>query len=83
MDLVVVYNAPSLELAEMLRELLENEHIPAMVRSVGLPPYIAASSADILVPAEREEEARRAVAAFLTGAPEGPSGSGHEPGGGR
>lgn len=54
----------------MIRGFLENEGLTVFVRSPYLPPYIAIDAADILVPVEQEEEARRAIGAFLEGFPD-------------
>lgn len=59
----------------MIRGFLEHEGLTVFVRSPHLPPYIAIDQADILVPAEEEAEARRAIGAFLAGAPGGDGGA--------
>ncbi len=71
-DLVVVFVAANRPVADMIIEFLGNEGIPAMARSPGLSPSIGVDIAvEILVSSEREDEARRAISAFLEGTPEG------------
>ncbi len=71
-DLVVVYVATNRPVAEMVVDFLSQEGIPAMARAPGLPPFIGVDVAvEILVASDREDEARRAIAAFLEGTPEG------------
>jgi len=64
-DLVKVLTAPNLAVAEMIREVLENEGVPAFVRPPRLSPYIGVDEADILVSPEKVEKARRIIAAHL------------------
>lgn len=68
---VVIYVAANDAVADMIVDFLAAEGITAMTRSVGLPPAIVPGlGVEILVSAEVEEEARRALDAFLEGMPE-------------
>jgi len=71
-DLVVIFVAANRPVADMIIEFLGNEGILAMARSPGLPSFIGGDMAvEILVSSEQEDEARRAISAFLEGTPEG------------
>ncbi|HSW09289.1 MAG TPA: DUF2007 domain-containing protein [Bacillota bacterium] len=54
---VVVRVASSLALAEMLEEILTNEGILVMLRSLGPPQMGAASPVEVLVPSAEAEDA--------------------------
>ncbi len=66
-DVVVVYTAPNLLVAEMIKDFLQAEGIWAALRSRGLSPFIGVDQVEVLVPPEKEEEARLVVAAYLEG----------------
>lgn len=53
----VIYIAPNLPVADMLKELLESEGILVMQRTVGVPHMGASSSVELLVPESEAEEA--------------------------
>lgn len=78
-DWVVVFVAANRAVADMVVDFLSHEGIRATARSPGLPPYIGVDmNVEVLVAPEQEDEARRALGAFLEGAPEGwPDGGGN------
>ncbi len=53
----VVYIAPNRVVADMLKELLNNESFVVMLRPMGAPHLGAAGSVEILVPDSEAEEA--------------------------
>ena len=53
----VVYIAPNMAVAEMLKEMLAKEGLLVMLRSVGIPHFGASGSVEILVPEAEAEEA--------------------------
>ncbi len=61
-----IASAPNAVIAEMWKELLDNEGIPALIRMSGpLTAYVTFASAyDVLVLAANAEEARELLAAF-------------------
>lgn len=65
-QLTRIASAPNAVIAEMWKELLDNEGIPALIRMAGpLTAYVTFASAyDILVLAVNAEEARELLAAF-------------------
>lgn len=65
-QLTRIASAPNAVIAEMWKELLDNEGIPALIRMSGpLTGYVTfASGYDILVLATNAEEARELLAAF-------------------
>ena len=58
----VVYIAPNHMIAEMLKELLENEGILAMLRPIGAPHLGASGSVEMLVSDSEVEEAHEIIA---------------------
>lgn len=70
-DLVIVYKAPNMVAANLVRGLLDNNGIPAIIRSLQIPMYddIAMMHCDvwgeILVPKKREEEAQSIIKDYL------------------
>ncbi len=58
----VVYIAPNRMIADMLKELLENEGIVAMLRPIGAPHLGASGSVEMLVPESEVEEAHEIIA---------------------
>ena len=67
--LIAVHAAPNLPTAEMIKEYLAGEGIAAVLRS-RLPSFMGSDMVEILVPSEREADARQALEAFLEGVPE-------------
>jgi len=66
----VVFRAGNYALAGMLKEILEGEGLLVMVRSQsGLPQSAFGGPVEVLVPADRAEEAQRLVAAFAGAGP--------------
>ena len=65
---VVVRVAPSLALAEMLEEILTNEGILVMLRSLGPPQMGAASPVEVLVPRAEAQDALEVLDEVLSGA---------------
>lgn len=65
-QLTRIASAPNAVIAEMWKELLDNEGIPALIRMAGpLTAYVTFASAyDILVLAANAAEARELLAAF-------------------
>lgn len=53
----VVYIAPNMAVAEMLKEMLTEEGLLVMLRSVGIPHFGASGSVEILVPETEAQEA--------------------------
>ncbi len=58
----VVYMAPNKTTAEMIRELLENEGLLVMLRTLGVPHMGDAASVEVLVPESEAEEANELIA---------------------
>ncbi|BAS27286.1 putative signal transducing protein [Limnochorda pilosa] len=54
----VVYIAPNRPLAEMIKELLENEGVLTMLRPLGVPHMGDSANVEILVPEAEVEEAQ-------------------------
>lgn len=65
LQLVKVAYAANLPEAELIQNLLRQEHIPSMVRRNGafdLPDFIAAGGRDVLVPVSQADRARELLA---------------------
>jgi len=73
-DWVVIYSAPNLSVAEMVKAYLESGGIRAALRSIGLSPFIGVDTVQVLVAPGQEEEARQAVETFLVDAGNGEDG---------
>ena len=61
----VVYIAPNMSVAEMLKEILTKEGILVMTRTLGVPHLGASASVEILVPEGEAEEAHDILAGVL------------------
>lgn len=61
----VVYIAPNLPAAEMIKELLEKEGVLIMLRPVGAPHLGASGNYEILVPELEVEEAHEIISGFF------------------
>jgi len=57
----VVYIAPNRVVADMLKDLLEQEGILTLLRPIGAPHLGAAASVEILVPDSEIEEAHEVI----------------------
>ncbi len=57
----VVYIAQNRPLADMLKELLENEGVLTMMRPLGAPHLGASGSVEILVPESEIEQAHEII----------------------
>lgn len=57
----VVYIAPNRVIADMLKELLDNEGILTLLRPIGPPHLGVAASVEILVPDSEIEEATEVI----------------------
>lgn len=57
----VVYIAPNGIIADMMKELLDNEGILVMLRPIGAPHLGASASVEILVPDSEAEEAHEII----------------------
>jgi len=64
-ELVKVFTAPNLAVAEMIRQVLESEGVPAFTRPPRLSPYIGVDDVDILVAEEQAGKARSIIAGRL------------------
>jgi hypothetical protein len=53
----VVYIAPNMSIAEMLKEILSKEGVLVMLRTLGVPHLGASGSVEVLVPEGEVEEA--------------------------
>jgi hypothetical protein len=65
LQLVKVAYAANLPEAELIQNLLRQEHIPSMVRRNGgfdVPDFIAAGGRDVLVPVSQADRARELLA---------------------
>ncbi len=58
----VVYIAPNRVIADMMKELLENEGILTMLRPIEAPHFGASGSVEVLVPESEIEEAHEIIA---------------------
>ncbi|NLM69448.1 MAG: DUF2007 domain-containing protein [Firmicutes bacterium] len=58
----VVYVAPNRAVADMMKELLEQEGFVVMLRPIGAPHMGASGSVEILVPDSEVEEALEIIA---------------------
>ncbi len=71
LDLITVYKAPHMIAANMVKGLLDNSNIPAIVKSLQIPMYddVAMMHSDvwgeILVPRKYQEEAERLIHDYL------------------
>lgn len=57
----VVYIAPNRPIADMLKELLENDGILVMLKPIGAPHMGPSGSVEILVPESEVEEAHEII----------------------
>ncbi len=58
----VVYIAPNRVMADMIKELLNNEGLLVMLRPIGAPHLGASGNVEILVPNSEIEEAQEIIA---------------------
>ena len=61
----VVYLAPNRSIAEMLKDLLEKNGIPAMLRSADIPHLGPMGKVDILTSKEQVEEAKALIESYI------------------
>jgi hypothetical protein len=61
----VVYIAPNMTVAEMLKELLASEGLLVMLRSVGIPHFGPSGAVEIMVPEGEAEEAHEVLCGVL------------------
>ena len=61
----VVYIAPNRPMAEMLKELLQNEGVLTMLRPLGVPHMGDSANVEILVPEAEAEEAQEILSQVI------------------
>lgn len=61
----VVYIAPNRVVADMLKELMENEGLLVLLRPIGVPHMGASGSVELLVPDSEVEEAHTIISSSL------------------
>lgn len=65
----VVYIAPNRVMADMYKEILENEGMLVMLRPIGVPHMGASGSVELLVPDSEVDEAHTIISSSLGDSP--------------